>query len=109
MDKDFTTLSRVKASVNPIISKKSDSNHTKKRLTGNLIELSNQHKMLCKGQRTYRAMFYVLHPSESKQNNNSMLISETLFHIYMVRVYMQYVSLLILKSLECMHIMHKCR
>ncbi|KAK3090923.1 hypothetical protein FSP39_015740 [Pinctada imbricata] len=46
MDNDSTTISRVKATVDPDITKKSDSNHTKKGFTGNLIDLSNTHKVL---------------------------------------------------------------
>jgi hypothetical protein len=46
MDNDSTTLARVKAVVNPNISKKSDSNHTKTGFTGNLVDLSNKHKVL---------------------------------------------------------------
>ena len=46
MDNDSTTIARVKATVNPNIRKKSDSNHTKKGFTGALVELSSTHKAL---------------------------------------------------------------
>lgn len=46
MDNDSTTIARVKAPVNPNISKRSDSNHTKKGFTGALVELSSAHKVL---------------------------------------------------------------
>ncbi|XP_056017087.1 uncharacterized protein LOC125673339 [Ostrea edulis] len=38
MDNDSTTIARVKATVDPTIKKKSDSNHTRKGFTGSLIE-----------------------------------------------------------------------
>lgn len=46
MDNDSTTIARVKATVDPTIKKKSDSNHTRKGFTGSLIELSKTHKAL---------------------------------------------------------------
>lgn len=46
MDNDSTTIARVKVQVNPNISKRSDSNHTKKGFTSALVELSSAHKVL---------------------------------------------------------------
>lgn len=46
MDNDSTTIARVKATVDPAITKKSDSNHTLKGLTGSLVELGNTYKVL---------------------------------------------------------------
>ena len=46
MDNDSTTISRIKATVDNSISKRSDRNHTRKGFTGSLYELSNTHKAL---------------------------------------------------------------
>lgn len=46
MDNDSTTIARVKATVYPAITKKSDSNHTRKGFTGSLVELGNTYKVL---------------------------------------------------------------
>jgi hypothetical protein len=46
MDNDSTTIARVRATVDPNITKRSDRNHTKKGLTGALMELANSHKVL---------------------------------------------------------------
>lgn len=46
MDNDSTTIARVKATVDPAITKKSDSNHTRKGFTGSLVELGNTYKVL---------------------------------------------------------------
>ena len=46
MDNDSTTVARVKATVDPNITKRSDSNHTKKGFIGKLVELSNVFKVL---------------------------------------------------------------
>ena len=46
MDNDSTTIARVRATVDPNIKKKCDSNHTRKGFTSKLIELSNIHKVL---------------------------------------------------------------
>ena len=46
MDNDSTTIARVRATVDPNISKKADSNHTKKGFTGSLVSLSTTHKVL---------------------------------------------------------------
>ena len=48
MDNDSTTVARVRATIDPAIKKKSDSNHTRKGFTGSLIELSKTHKVLNK-------------------------------------------------------------
>lgn len=41
MDNDSTTIARVKATVDPNIRKKCDSNHTLKVFTGKLVDMSN--------------------------------------------------------------------
>lgn len=46
MDNDSTSIARVKAQVNPNISKRSDSKHTKKGFISALVELSSAHKVL---------------------------------------------------------------
>lgn len=46
MDNDSTTIARVKATVDPAITKKSDGNHTRKGFTGSLVELGNTYKVL---------------------------------------------------------------
>ncbi|XP_062570283.1 uncharacterized protein LOC134232355 [Saccostrea cucullata] len=46
MDNDSTTMARVKDNVDPNMSKRSDSNHTKKGFTGALVELSSNNKVL---------------------------------------------------------------
>ena len=48
MDNDSTKVSIVRATIDPAIKKKSDSNHTRKGFTGSLIELSKTHKVLNK-------------------------------------------------------------
>lgn len=46
MDNDSTTIARVKATVDPNIRKKCDSNHTRKGFTGKLVDMSNTFKAL---------------------------------------------------------------
>ncbi|XP_048749762.1 uncharacterized protein LOC125647095 [Ostrea edulis] len=46
MDNDSTTIARVKSTVDKSITKRCDSNHTKKGFTASLIELSKTHKLL---------------------------------------------------------------
>nr|XP_034337052.1 uncharacterized protein LOC117692638 [Crassostrea gigas] len=46
MDNDSTTIARVKATVDPNIRKKCDSNHTRKGFTGKLLDMSNTFKAL---------------------------------------------------------------
>ncbi|XP_062566154.1 uncharacterized protein LOC134228511 [Saccostrea cucullata] len=46
MDNDSTTIARVRATVDPTITKKSDSNHTRKGFMGSLVELGNTYKVL---------------------------------------------------------------
>ncbi|XP_062590039.1 uncharacterized protein LOC134251653 [Saccostrea cucullata] len=46
MDNDSTTIARLRATVDPDIKKKVDSNHMKKGFTGSLVEISNTHKVL---------------------------------------------------------------
>lgn len=74
MDTNSTTISRVKASVNPNISKKS---HEK-----GIYELPAHSVAKCKGQRTYRAMFYVSH-----LNSKGLQAIIELTHFVNFRVY----------------------
>lgn len=46
MDKDSTTIANMRDTVNPDISKQSDSNHTKKGFARILVNLSTSHKVL---------------------------------------------------------------
>lgn len=46
MDNDSTTIARVKATVDPNITKKSDSNHTRKGFTGKLVDMSTTYRVL---------------------------------------------------------------
>lgn len=46
MDNDSTTIARVKSTVDQNITKRCDSNHTRKGFTASLIELSKAHKLL---------------------------------------------------------------
>ena len=46
MDNDSTTIPRIKATVDSNITKRSDSNHTKKGFTGALYDLGSTHKVL---------------------------------------------------------------
>lgn len=46
MANDSTTIARVKATVDPVITKNSDGNHTRKRFKGSLVELGNTYKVL---------------------------------------------------------------
>ncbi|XP_055999188.1 uncharacterized protein LOC125656742 [Ostrea edulis] len=85
MDNDSTTLARVKASVNPNISKKSDSNHTKKGFTGSLIELSNQYKVLrnvkVRGH-IERCFMYCVHHNKSKEKQLQDDLKNIVPHLY---------------------------
>ncbi|XP_062617807.1 uncharacterized protein LOC134279410 isoform X3 [Saccostrea cucullata] len=85
MDNDSTTLSRVKASVNPNISKKSDSNHTKKGFTGSLIELSNQHKVLrnvkVRGH-IERCFMYCIHQNQNREQQLKADFRNIVSHLY---------------------------
>lgn len=84
MDNDSTTIARVKAQINPNISKRSDSNHTKKGFTGALVELSSAHKVLrnVKGGTWNDASCTVF--SRIRTTLLSLrLILEILFHTYM--------------------------
>lgn len=46
MDNDSTTIARLKSTVDQNITKRCDSNHTRKGFTASLIELSKAHKLL---------------------------------------------------------------
>lgn len=69
-DTDSTTFSRMQTSVNPNIANKSDSNHTEKGFTGNLIKLSNQHKefrtVKVRGH-IERCFMYCIHQNQNRE------------------------------------------
>ena len=46
MENDSTKVSRVRATIDPAIKKKSDSNYTRKGFTGSVIEFRKTHKVL---------------------------------------------------------------
>lgn len=86
MENDSITIARVKAQVNPNISKRSDRNHTKKGFTGALVELSSAHKVLRNVKvRGHMERCFMYCIQQNKGNPlNLRLILEILFHTYMV-------------------------
>ncbi|XP_055999332.1 uncharacterized protein LOC125677071 [Ostrea edulis] len=85
MDNDSTTIARVKATVDPHITKRADRNHTKKGFTGALMELANTHKLL-KNQKVRghieRCFTYCVQQNKGKAKQLETELDKIVPHLY---------------------------
>lgn len=85
MDNDSTTIARLRATVDPDIKKKVDSNHMKKGFTGSLVEISNTHKVLKNVKvRTHieRCFTYCVHQASEDPEKLANDLGKIVPHLY---------------------------
>ena len=85
MDNDSTTITRVRATVDANLQKKSDQNHTKKTLVGDLMELSSRHRNLKnKKVRDYitRCFMYAMLQNQENPEQLTANLKQIVPHIY---------------------------
>lgn len=85
MDNDSTTIARVKSTVDQNITKRCDSNHTRKGFTASLIELSKAHKLLRNTKvRSHieRCFTYSISQNKGQQEQLANALSSIVPHLY---------------------------
>lgn len=90
MDNDSTTIARVKATVDPNIRKKCDSNHTRKGFTGKLVDMSNTFKALknvkVRGH-VERCFMYCVKQNQGKSTQLEEDLQKIVPHLYGMYIY----------------------
>ena len=85
MDNDTTTIAHVHNKIDPTIKKKSDSNHTKKNVIGDIFTLAAKHSTLknpkVRGYLT-RCIMYAMQQNQCKPDALQKRLEEIVPHMY---------------------------